>query len=170
MNGERQGAWVNSKESDGNESVQPSQIVGDARSRQRLINLGQPTSSIDSGGTIRFTRDSMIIIRSAGGGASLRQAADYSVTSKAIGYTIDRAIATVPGEGTRDFPVRSPCPHTEACRMTGNTLNCVAGTWCWACGPLIPPRSRPADDSLLPVPSVRVPASPEFTPLNDGDP
>lgn len=97
-------------------------------SRQRLIDLGELTSSINPSGTIQFTRDLMVQISSVGG-ASLRQEAEYSVTDDAISYTIIRAIATVPGEGQRDFPVRNPGPHTEACSLDGGTLHFGDGTW-----------------------------------------
>lgn len=131
VDGTRNGAWT-VRSSDSGSSGSGSSVAGttsDGCSRQRLIDLGQLTSSIDSGATIQFAGNSMIQIRTVAGGASLRQEADYSVTAKAITYTIRRAIAAVPGEGRSDFPVRNPGPHTEACRVTGDTLHFGDGTW-----------------------------------------
>ena len=93
------------------------------------MRVGVLTSSIDSGATLEFTRSKMVLVRSAGGGASLRQETEYSVRPYAITYRIVRAVGTAPGFGTRDVPISNPGPHTLACRLSGSVLEFGDGKW-----------------------------------------
>ena len=97
--------------------------------KQRLMRLGRLTSSIDSGTTLEFTSSRMVMVRSAGRGASLRQESEYSVTADATTYRVVRAVGTAPGLGTRDVPISNPGPHTLPCSISGAVLAFGDGTW-----------------------------------------
>ena len=132
VNGEPQGRWAERPAPD---RLTAAPVRGKSQdpdcSRERLIALGVLTSQLPGAvpSTIQFTDSRMVIVSEPGGGASLRQESEYSVSADAITYRIVRAMGTIPGSGTNDVPVRNPGPHTEACSLSGGVLSFGDGSW-----------------------------------------